>query len=356
MKIAVIAHLYYPIRLPYDGGLEAHTHQLVQALVAAGHQVTLFAKAGSQTAGQDVIIAPRTTIGGKAFIDNQAYNYTMSRIKRGNFDLIFNNSLHAVPLQKHTTAMPPMITIFHTPPLPPMVTVLERQESRLNRAYIAVSDFTANQWQPHCSDIINVVRNGIDLSDWQARQQAPTTASASWVGRITAEKGTHMAMQACIAMDLPITVAGVIYDKKYFTAYVAPLLKHPLVTYVGHADRATVNEIYMRSSVALITPMWDEPFGLVAVEALASGTPVAAYARGGLASTVTPAVGALAKQNTTTALQAAITEALTKDRIECILHARHNFTLEKMVTSYLQHVPAMQPQLEESDLVWVAAQ
>lgn len=355
MKIAVIAHAHFVIARPYAGGLEAHTHQLVNELVRLGHDVTLYAKAGSLTDAKLVPIFYGNAFEGKHPLYDKGYTYAMKRISLGRYDVIFNNSLNYVPLLKHTPTMPPMVTVFHTPPFPKMSNVIAKQTSLTNRIYLAVSDFTAAQWQPFCNSYVQTVSNGIDLSTWQPEANYQGEARASWVGRITPEKGTHLALLTCIQMGLPLTFGGFISDKKYFKQEIKPLLKDPLITYAGHADREQVNQIYKQSSVALVTPLWDEPFGLVAIEALASGTPVAAFGRGGLQSIIVPAVGELASHDTPEALQAIIPAAMQKQRDTCIRYAYENFTVEKMVASYLQLIPFYSEQ-ENEGLTWTTAQ
>ena len=85
-----------------------------------------------------------------------------------------------------------------------------------------------------------------------------------------------------------------------------------------------------------MTPAWDEPFGLVAAEALASGTPVAAYDRGALPEIVTPACGRLAAGGDVVALAEAIRGAMTLDREAARRRAVEHFDVEVMVDRYEQ--------------------
>jgi glycosyltransferase involved in cell wall biosynthesis len=229
-----------------------------------------------------------------------------------------------------------MLTIFHTPPLPEMIDALQSNQRRINRSYVAVSQYTADQWSEYCPDIVRVVQNGIDLDGWTSEVSVKSTDSLAWVGRITPEKGTHLAIKAAIELNMPITVGGSVYDKQYFKSAIKPLLKHPLVTYAGHVNKNKVNEIYSHASVALITPQWDEPFGLVALEALISGTPVAAYARGGLSSIITSRVGALAHENSVKSLVAAVKQALKKDRKTCVQYTKLNYSIQAMTENYMR--------------------
>ena len=89
-----------------------------------------------------------------------------------------------------------------------------------------------------------------------------------------------------------------------------------------------------RSSVAVVTPAWDEPYGLVAAEALSCGTPVAAYARGGLPEVLSPETGRLAPADDVDLLARAIQEAALLDRGTCRARAVEDLSLERMVDLY----------------------
>ena len=88
------------------------------------------------------------------------------------------------------------------------------------------------------------------------------------------------------------------------------------------------------ASVALVTPAWDEPFGLVAAEAMACGTPVAALSRGGLADLVTAETGALADPGDVPGLASAVRAALTLDRRQVRRQAEERLSHRTMVDGY----------------------
>jgi len=343
MKIAVIAHAHFAIKQPYAGGLEAHTDLLVKKLIAHGHDVTLYAKRGTVAPCDVVPIFNGNARGGKNPLLNVAYRVACRKIQFGQYDLVINNSLHPYPLSWHTETMPSMVTIFHTPPLPKMVRELEHGYDQPNRTYIAVSGLTASQWQPHCPATINIVCNGIDMDAWPAHVQATSEQQAIWTGRITPEKGTHVAIEAALKADIPLTIVGSIYDKKYFIKAIKPYIDKGQVEYAGHLDQPAINKLYAESTVALVTPLWDEPFGFVSVEAMASGTPVAALPNGALPSIITPQVGALAADESADALAVAIKQAMTLDRQACASYAAKNYSLDAMVNSYMRLIPDEAP-------------
>jgi len=201
----------------------------------------------------------------------------------GSFDLIHNNALHPYPVEHAGTLPCPLVTTLHTPQLPWAQRVLAAPDHagqggtvRGGRRFVAVSRATAALWRPLIRP--QVVRNGVDTAAWRLGPGGP---GAVWSGRIAAEKAPHLAIDMAQAADVDLSLAGPIIDSAYFAQFVAPRLG-PRVRYVGHLHQADLADLVGRSAVALVTPVWNEPFGMVAAEAMSCGTPVVAIARGGL--------------------------------------------------------------------------
>jgi glycosyltransferase involved in cell wall biosynthesis len=107
------------------------------------------------------------------------------------------------------------------------------------------------------------------------------------------------------------------------------------VGHVGHLGGRELSAVVRQASVALVTPVWDEPYGLVAAEAMASGTPVAAFARGGLTQVVSPRSGVLVDPGDVEALAEAVLTAARLDRREVRAHAESSCSADAMVERYL---------------------
>ena len=156
---------------------------------------------------------------------------------------------------------------------------------------------------------------------------------AVWTGRLVREKAPHEAIDACRRAGMPLVLAGPAPDPAYFATEVAPRLG-PDVVHVGHLDHRAIARLLGRASVAVVTPGWDEPYGLVAAEALACGTPVAAYSRGALPEIVVDEVGALATPGEVDGLAEAIHLARTRDRHAAREHAVRHHSATRMVEEY----------------------
>ena len=175
-----------------------------------------------------------------------------------------------------------------------------------------------------------IILNGVDPDLWV---QGPGGEDAVWSGRLVPEKAPHEAIDAARRTGRAITVVGPVLDRPYFDREIRPRLGHQ-VRYAGHLDQRSLCDLVGSSAVAVVTPQWDEPYGLVAAEAMACGTPVAAYARGGLNEIVTPESGRLATSSDVAALARAIDAAATCDRGAVRRHAVQSHGLTRMVDEY----------------------
>jgi glycosyltransferase involved in cell wall biosynthesis len=190
------------------------------------------------------------------------------------FDVVHNHALHHLPVAMSPLLVPPMLTSLHTPPTPWLESAIELTRGDSGRGeFAAVSRFVARQWRVlRPDDEAHVVPNGVDLRTWQAGQGGPALV---WSGRLVPEKAPHLAIEAARLAGMPLVLAGPIADPAYFDAAVRPHLGRQ-VSYAGHLATPDLVSLIGSSAAALVTPLWDEPFGLVVAEALACGTPVVA--------------------------------------------------------------------------------
>lgn len=344
LRVALIASNRYPIRQPFAGGLEAHVWHLARALVQRGHHVSLFAGTGSDAglacrslqvreltlsaAAQSDISMPATTF----MDDHHAYLSLMLDLTRHgaeNFDVVHNHSLHHLPVAMAPMLPIPMLTTVHTPPTPWLESALTAGAGAGTRI-AAVSRHTAASWR-HVVGDIEVVPNGVDTAAWRL---GPGGEDLVWFGRITPEKGTHLAIAAARKADLPLAIAGPISDPEYYAHAVAPLLGGD-IRHVGHLDRAGLARLVGGAAAVLVTPMWDEPYGLVVAESMSCGTPVIAFDRGGIGEMLDPAAGRLVPPGDVAAMAAAIPGAVALPRDEVRAHALRCCSQEAMVQTYL---------------------
>lgn len=344
MRIAIIADSRFPVAEPFAGGLESHVWHLARSLRRRGHLVTLYAGAGSDTDVASCVLPVahlRATRASKRDVsmpeesrmnEHHAYLDLMLRLGRdldGAFDVIHNHSLHYLPVAMAPTVRTPMVTTLHTPPTPWLESAVKASRPS-SVQFVAVSQHTADAWSSIIS-AVEVIRNGVDLTRW-----SPGSGGGQfiWVGRLAAEKAPHLAVAAARQAGVHINIAGPVHDDAYFNRELEPLLG-PGVRYLGHLTQTALATALGQASASVVTPLWDEPYGLVVAESLACGTPVAAFDRGGIPEILTVTSGVLVPGGDVDALAAALPQVTLLPRQGALDRARMFCDIEGMVDSYL---------------------
>jgi glycosyltransferase involved in cell wall biosynthesis len=339
MRIAIIAHLKYAIREPFAGGLEMHTHMLAKSLRRRGHGVTVFASTRSdpilgveaiceETSLLETGIAEASDVA--FFREHHAYLQLMTDLRGRAFDVIHNNSLHYLPVSMAETITTPMVTTLHTPPFCWLESGIRTNRGAMR--YVAVSEATAAMWG-HVARADDVIPNGINLGHFPFCESGGESPYLVWYGRIVPEKGLDHAIDAARLAGIPLRIAGPVSDRAYYCEEIVPRLGGN-IEHVGHLTHSELAQLVGGARAALCTPRWEEPYGLVVAEALACGTPVAAYRRGGVPALLGQDCGVLADPDDVVSLAAAAIAATRLSRSACRAHAERHCDAERMVDRY----------------------
>lgn len=341
MRIAVVSHVRHPIAQPFMGGMEAHSWALVDGLTARGHDVTLFAAGDSDPAFRIHPILPEhydRRYPWSEYVETRVLHDYLDAgfadasraLLAGGFDVVHNNSLHRYPPRLARVHRVPTVTSLHIPPFDAIHRAVRESAAPWSRFTVTSARQLDSWWPEGPPAEAHVAHNGIDLSLWPF--VAAGDGSAAWAGRIARTKGPHLAVQAASRLGLPLTLYGVIEDTEYFEAEIRPHLGD-LVRHGGHLGPRALAAELGRASVLLFTPLWDEPFGLAAVEAMACGLPVAALDMGAVRE-IAGEAGRYAAPDDPAAFDAAIRSALAIPRTVPRRRVEAMFTRDRMIDRY----------------------
>jgi glycosyltransferase involved in cell wall biosynthesis len=342
MKIAIVGLLHHPIAEPFAGGMESHTWWLAKKLIERGHKVSLFASGDSDsTLGLVPCISTAfathpqgQTAAGRYACNMAAYKDVIQQLSQSNFDIVHNNALYPFLLSSAADLPAPMLSVLHSPPYEELVTAVRyaTARDRLNRlSIVAVSKSLASEWKAITPTA--VIYNGIDVDRWPFVPETPPN-QALWYGRMVPEKAPHLAILAALKAGYDIQIAGPISNREYFKENVAPLLESDHVHYLGHLSHLEIRQALSRASVFVNTPCWEEPYGVVYAEALASGTPVATFDRGAAREILTERCGITVKQENIDRLAEAISAAAKLSRQDCRQRAESFCNINTMIDGY----------------------
>lgn len=341
----MLAPLVTPIREPQQGGPQAVVADLAAGLTARGHQVDVFAARGSSIPGASVIDTGVESEGLAASLFrhnrpavagpevSQAFARAYRLVSRDRYDVVHGHAFDAPAILLGTEIDVPLIHTLHLPPDPTIASALRAASlSRRGPVVASVSRSSAELWSRYVR-IDAILKNGVPLD--RIPWSRVGGEGALFAGRFSSEKGALEAVEIAQMAEVALTLIGNPYDPTYFSQLQERCHSEPLVTLESSVPRDELWARMRTSSVVLCPSRWDEPFGLVAAEAQAAGTPVVAFARGGLVEVVADQVtGALIADGNLEAAAAAVLRAGSFERTACRRHAEAKLNLETTLDSH----------------------
>lgn len=328
MKVALLSPIAWRTPPHKYGPWEQVVSSLAEGLVQEGIDVTLFATGDSMTSAHLEWICP-VPYGENEGMDPKVWeclhiSHCMEMAE--DFDLIHNH-YDFLPLSYSRLIHTPMITTIHGFSSDKIIPVYERFNDQVG--YVSISDSDRHP----ALHYLKTIYHGIDAMRFS--YQDKKSKYLLFYGRIHPDKGTWDAIEIARKAGLPLKIAGLIQDSKYFEEMVKPFVDGIQVSYLGNVSQEEGSDL-LGKALALLHPIhFEEPFGLSVAESMMCGTPVIAYRRGSMPE--------LIQHRKTGFLVENIEEAVgycndVEDIIpsECRRHAMDHFSIEKMVRSYIE--------------------
>jgi glycosyltransferase involved in cell wall biosynthesis len=348
MRVAIVAPLVSAIREPQRGGSQAFVSDLARGLVARGHEVDLYCASGSEVPGVRVVdtgvdphaLAATLYRASGAAADGlpaaeAAFAGVYAAIRESGYEIVHNHAFDPPAIRLATGMRASVVHTLHLPPDPAVAGALrEVARSDAGPTVCAVSAAQADAWRR----VVAVDAILPPLVPTRRIRWSPCAGTgAVFAGRLSPEKGAIEAIEIARLADVRIGVYGDPYDAEYSRETIEPRRADRDVSLHGGVPRTAIWEAMARAAVVVCPARWDEPFGMVAAEAQACGTPVVAFDRGALHEVILDGVsGFLVAPEDVRAAADAVRRATQLSRSRCREHAERHLDLELSLDAHEQ--------------------
>ena len=327
LRVAVLAPVSWRVPPRAYGPWEQFASLLTEGLVERGIDVTLFATGDSLTSGRLASVVPR------AYSEdpdadpkvNECLHIAQVFERADEFDVI-HNSFDFLPLTYSRLVETPVLTTIHGLSSPRILPVYQRYNA--SSAYVAISDADR---QPSL-DYIATIHHGIDTDSFALHPAAGSYLL--FFGRIHPDKGTAEAIEVAARSRVPLVLAGIIQDRRYFDEKIAPRIDGHAVRYVGALGPGERSDMLGGARALLHLITFEEPFGYSVVEAMACGTPVIAFRRGSMPELIVDGTTGFLVDDIDAAV-VAVDRSQACDRPTIRAHAVARFGRARMVDAYI---------------------
>ncbi|HEU5227892.1 MAG TPA: glycosyltransferase family 4 protein [Ktedonobacteraceae bacterium] len=352
MRIAQIAPPWISIPPKNYGGTENVLHHLIEEQVAQGHHVTLIAPGDANTSAKQVPFFPKSLIedGTPWQAHLKAYYHlfkAVEYVKQHRFDIV-----HAHLSSTTDMYLLPLLASLHTP----HVTTLHSHFPFDNNigTWVGDADQYFMEWAPsvplvaisECAraqetlpvKFVGVVHHGVPMEAYRPDDHRIEDFFL-WIGRFVPEKGAHLAIEVAKRCNARLLLAGTIdryvdASVRYFQQVVKPCIDDAQICYLGPVNKEQKTDLFSRARCFLNPIEWEEPFGMVMIEAMAHGCPVISFPRGAAPEIIAHGKSGFLVRNVDEMIQH-IARLDELDRKQVRQHAECHFSARVMVENYI---------------------
>jgi glycosyltransferase involved in cell wall biosynthesis len=332
LRIALVSPPMLPVPPPTYAGTERVVAALAEELHRRGHRVTLFAPGDSQVSCELVPTLPRS-------LWSEDYRGDVSSFINVGLAKVWAEHERFDVIHSHVETLGFLFARFC--PTPVLTTLHGRLDAWgipeligefADIPLVAISE-SQRRWAED-ANWVATIRHGLPLEAMPFSDK--TGDYLAFVGRITPEKGITDCVELARRTKLPLKMAAKVYDeheKEHFAEVVQPAIDEGIVEFLGELGQLERDPLFAGALATLMLGAWPEPFGLVAIESLATGTPVIARRAGALTETIEHGVDGFLVDDLIEA-ELAVGRVGELDRTEIRRRALERFSPGRMADEY----------------------
>lgn len=276
MNILLVSGPGISLKEPYNSGIEAFMVSFANQLVDEGHAVDVVADEAEASA-KFTLVNP---FNASTTTEPDIFTHFKEKRQFKNldvdlYDVIHYNMFYPHLLEAGLHFNKTSLLTLHSPADEKRISLYKKLLRQSDIRFVAISERVKRQYDQALGIDIPLIYNGINMDLWPSKS-AKDRAYLLWSARINEEKNVAAAISVAKHMQLPLKIAGRIVDQHYFDEKVKPHLNNK-IQYVGHVTQRELSSLAKKAYAYLATATWQEPFGLAALEMLASGVPVVGF-------------------------------------------------------------------------------